>query len=227
MSGKSKASPGQDRLRVFLVDDHSVVRQGIALLIQQQSDMVPCGEAENVGDALAGIKTLRPDVLVTDLSLKNGSGLDLIKSVHDDYPKLPVLVLSMHNEPFYAERAMKAGARGYVTKDERSDRVIEGIRSIARGDLFLDEAIRSHLLGQLIGSPGAPSSGIEGLSDRELQVFEMIGSGLKSQDIAKKLYVTPKTVESYRERIKEKLGLKSASELLQRAIQWAKSHDTH
>jgi DNA-binding NarL/FixJ family response regulator len=218
-TGKQKADP---KIRVMLVDDHPIVRQGISLLIAQEPDMEVCAEAEGVAEALEAIGRTRPNVVVVDLTLKEGLGLELIKDVKVRYPKVLAMVYSMRDETFYAERVLRAGARGYVTKEEGGQTVIEAIRKVLAGQIFLSDAMASKMIGQFVGGPtDAPVDSIHNLTDRELEVFELIGLGLPTREIAQRLHLSPKTVDSHREHIKEKLQIDNATDLLKHAIEWA------
>jgi len=208
------------KVQVFLVDDHPVVRQGIAMLIDQEADMCVCGEADNAETAVRMINEQKPDLAIVDLSLKDSSGLELIKDLQVRDPQVKVLVLSMHDEAFYAERVLRAGARGYMTKDEGTEKVVEGIRMLLNGEVYVSDRVASKMIGKLIGGRGASWSKIDGLTDRELEVFELIGTGLGTREIAGKLHVSIKTIESHREHMKEKLGIANATELLKYAVQW-------
>ncbi len=208
------------KVQVFLVDDHPVVRQGIAMLIDQEADMCVCGEADNAETAVRMINEQKPDLAIVDLSLKNSSGLELIKDLQVRDPQVKVLVLSMHDEAFYAERVLRAGARGYMTKDEGTEKVVEGIRMLLNGEVYVSDRVASKMIGKLIGGRGASWSKIDGLTDRELEVFELIGTGLGTREIAGKLHVSIKTIESHREHMKEKLCIANATELLKYAVQW-------
>jgi DNA-binding NarL/FixJ family response regulator len=224
--GNPPKQPAAARKRVLLVDDHPIVRQGIRLLIAQEADLEVCGEADSVPAALAAIQETRPDIAVVDLSLKGASGLELIKDIRIRFPQLQVLVLSMRDEAFYAERSLRAGARGYIRKEEGSERIIEGLRKVLAGEIYLSQAMASTMISRLAAAAPAgdgPSTGA--LSDRELAVFELIGAGLPTRDIAEKLHVSIKTVESYREHIKEKLHLANATQLLKQAIEWVRQQD--
>lgn len=210
------------KLQVVLVDDHPIVRQGLAQMIAREPDMEVCCEAETAAEALKAIAACHPDVGVVDLSLKGTSGLEFLKDIKVRFPKLPVLVLSMYDESIYAERALRAGAKGYMMKEEATEKVLAAIRGILSGQIYLSEAMASRLLHMAVGgrTPGAVSP-TERLSDRELEVFQLIGQGYGNTDIARQLHLSPKTVETYRAHIKEKLNLSSATELLQHAIHWA------
>jgi len=219
--------PGLQRLdarpptRVFLVDDHPLVREWLANLIKQQPDLTVCGEADGVDEALVRIPGAKADVAVVDLSLGGRSGLDLIRELAQRHPSTSVLVLSMHEEELYAERALRAGARGYVMKREVTGNVIAGIRRVAQGEIFISGRLSTLLAEKLIaGAPRAQESPVSRLSDRELEVFELLGRGLATRQIADSLHVSAKTVQSFCARIKEKLGLASSTELLRAAIHW-------
>ena len=208
-------------IRVLVVDDHPIMRAGLAQLIRQEPDMTVCGEASDGDEALGGVAQSDPAVVLVDLSLRDSSGLDLIQALRAQYAHLPVLVVSMHDEQFYAERALRAGARGYVTKSEPPMRIIEGIRAVLAGGVFVSQDLASRMLGSFIGAPEAGgSSPLNRLSDREFQVFELIGQGLQNRQIAKRLHVSVKTVEAHREHIKKKLQIDNAPELLRYAMQW-------
>jgi len=212
------------RTRVLLVDDHPIVRQGIGMLIDQQPDMVVCGEADSSPDALRLLGKAQADVAVVDLTLKESTGLELIKDIRVQYPAMLILVYSMRDESFYAERVLRAGARGYITKEEGGRAVIEGIRKILTGQIFLSARMASRMIGMFVGGPQSGSRpSIDSLTDRELEVFELIGHGMPTREIAAKLHVSPKTVDSYREHIKEKLKLDNATELLKHAIEWTRN----
>ena len=207
--------------RVFVVDDHPIVRQGLALLINRESDLMVCGEAEDAHTAVQLVATTNPDILVVDISLNGPDGLDLLKDVRTKHPELPVLILSMHDESIYAERAQRAGAQGYIMKQEATEKVLVALRRILSHEIYVSEHIANRMLQRYIGSPsgGTPSS-IADLTDRELEVFRLIGEGHSTRQIAEELHISVKTVESYQAHIKEKLSLRSARELVQHAIQW-------
>ena len=211
-------------IRVLLVDDHPIVRQGLAQLINQEKDMEVCGEAMDHAGGLAAIKEHNPDLAVVDISLKGSDGLALLKDIREETPHLPVLVLSMHDEGMYAERALRAGARGYIMKQEALEQVLQAIRRILVGELFLSEKMRTRLLFAVTkGGNDLETSPISRLGDRELTVFQLAGEGLSTREIAKRMGLSVKTVESYYARIKEKLNLKSATELVQSATLWVAS----
>jgi DNA-binding NarL/FixJ family response regulator len=207
--------------RVFVVDDHPIVRQGLALLIDQEPDLEVCGEAEEVHSALAAITASRPDVLLLDISLPGPDGIELLKAIRSSDPGLPVLVLSMHDESVYAERALRAGANGYIMKQEATENVLVALRRILRREMYVSDRVASTMLRQLAGGPGkAGQAPLARLSDRELEVFRLIGEGRATRQIAEELHLSVKTVESYQAHIKEKLGLQGSRDLVQRAIEW-------
>jgi DNA-binding NarL/FixJ family response regulator len=210
---------------VLLVDDHPIVRQGLAQFIDLNADLKVCGEASGETGALEAVERRRPDAVVVDLSLRDGSGLELIRKLHEARPGLPVLVLSMHDETLHAERVLRLGARGYVMKQEATETVLAAIRKVLRGEIYLSERMASRLLGKLTGARAAAegsaaAAALGRLSDREMQVFEMIGRGEPPREIAAKLGLSVKTVDAHRERIKEKLGLRSGNELLRYAVSY-------
>ena len=207
--------------KVFVVDDHPIVRQGLALLINRESDLTVSGEAEDAQTAMQAVIAARPDILVVDISLNGPDGLDLLKEIRMRYPDLPVLILSMHDESIYAERALRAGAQGYIMKQEATEKVLVALRRILSHEIYVSERIANRMLQRYIGSRsvGGPPS-IADLTDRELEVFRLIGEGHSTRQIAEELHISVKTVESYQAHIKEKLSLRSARELVQHAIQW-------
>ena len=211
-----------DVKKVLIVDDHELLRMAVSQLIEHEGDLCVCGEAEDAKGALKSINELKPDIAIVDITLKDSHGIELVKDIKIRWPDFPVLVLSMHDESFYAERVLRAGARGYVTKAEVSAKVIEGLRKILNGEVYISEAIASKMLSKLLGGgSGATSFPIDTLSDREFEVFELIGRGLQSRLIAEQLHVSIKTVDAHREHIKKKLGLESATDLLMYAVQWS------
>ncbi len=206
--------------RVFVVDDHPIIRQGLALLIDQEPDLEVCGEAEEAETALAAIAAARPDVLLLDISLPGPDGIDLLKAIRATDTELPVLVLSMHDESIYAERALRAGANGYIMKQEATENVLVALRRILRREVYVSDRIASSMLRQMTAGGKAVQTPIERLSDRELEVFRLIGEGHGTRQIADELHLSVKTVESYQAHIKEKLALQSSRDLVQRAIEW-------
>ena len=207
--------------KIFLVDDHPIVRQGMALFINREADLNVCGEAEDSLSAMHGIPACRPDLVIVDISLNGPDGLDLLKSICIQYPGLPVLILSMHDELIYAERALRAGANGYIMKQEATEKVLIAVRRILNREVYVSDRVANKMLQMYIaGSPSTKQSPVAGLSDRELEVFRLIGEGHSTRQIAEELHLSVKTVESYQAHIKEKLSLRSARELVQHAIQW-------
>lgn len=210
--------------KVLIVDDHPLVRESLTTLIQQQPGLVVCGEAGTQDDAMATIETSSPDLVIVDISLGRGSGLDLIKDIKARYPNLATLALSMHDETIYAERVVRAGARGYVMKRESTKKVIEAIRHVMNGELYLSPEIMNSLAKKFVAGR-APTSALslDDLSDRELEVFRLLGRGYETREIAHSLDVSIKTIQTYCARIKEKLRIRTGTELLREAIQWTES----
>jgi DNA-binding NarL/FixJ family response regulator len=205
--------------KVMLVDDHPVMREGLAQLINHEPDLRICGQYEDAACAFEAVPAVRPDLAIVDLTLKRGSGLELVKNIRANYPNLVILVLSMHDESLYAERVLRAGAAGYITKQEASDKVLGAIRRVLGGDVYLSERMSGRLMHELIGGKaGRGGSLMERLSDRELEIFGLIGQGRGTRQIAEQLHLSIKTVESHRAHIKEKLNLKNANELVHQAI---------
>lgn len=218
---QQRVGPPAKKSAILLVDDHPIVRQGLAQLINQEPDMVVCGHAEDGQGAFKAIAANRPDVVVLDLSLNGPDGLSVLKELRATDPGMPVLVLSMHDETLYAERALRAGANGYIMKQEATEKVLVAVRRILDGDVYLSDNMSRKMLQQYIdGSPSLLESRIASLSDRELEVFCRIGEGRATREIAEELHLSIKTVETYQAHIKEKLGLRSGRELIQHAIQW-------
>jgi DNA-binding NarL/FixJ family response regulator len=207
--------------KVLIVEDHPLFRAMLVQLISQELGMMVCGEADNIKDALTIIERSHPDAAIVDLTLQGSGGLELIKELKARNIGLHVLVLSMHSESLYAERALRAGAKGYVSKQEPLAEVVEAIRKVVDGRIYVSERVNEAILGRL-GRPdrAGPASGMDLLSDREIEVFQLVGRGLNSREIAARLNLGPTTVDSYRARIKEKLEIKNAAALYQRAAQW-------
>lgn len=219
MTADTQTSTG--KRKVLIVDDHPILREGLGRIINQQADLVVCGEADNAPNGLAAVAKCRPDVVIVDISLEEGSGLDLIKDIHARQPKLPVLALSMHHEDLYAERALHAGALGYVMKREPAGAVLAALRKVLCGQTALSENMVSRLLCQRIQGDGPVlRSPAELLSDRELEVYRCLGEGHGTREIAKKLRIAMSTVESYRAGIKQKLALKNATDLVSHAVRF-------
>lgn len=221
MTQRHQPRPQGRKARILLVDDHAVVRFGIAQLINRQPDMEVCGEEADAGTAFSAAERLKPDLVIADLSLKESSGLELVRNLKARFPSMPILVLSVHDESVYAEMAFRAGAMGYLMKDQALEKVLEAIRRLLNGSVYVSDAMAVKLLQkQLQGAPAAGSSPADLLSDRELEVFELIGRWKSTRQIAQELHISVKTVEYYREQIKKKLGLKNAVELVQHATAW-------
>jgi len=210
--------------KVLIVDDHPILRKGLSMLINQEPDLTVVAEAENAQLALEMIEAHKPDMLIVDISLPGIDGIELIKTVKLNYRDIPSLVVSMHDESLFAERALRAGARGYIMKQEALEKVLVAIRRVLGGEIFVSDRITTSMLEKLVSSDDkAISSPIGLLSNRELTVFRMIGQGLKTSQIAEKLHLSVKTIESYRAHIKEKLKLSDGTELLKYAIQWVQN----
>ena len=216
-----KMQSGTKKRTVLIVDDHPIVRQGLAQLINQEKDLEVCGQAEDAYEAMQAIRQLQPDMVIVDIALKDTSGMELIKDLKIQYPDLPVLTLSMHDEAVYGERALRAGARGYVMKQEATGKVVTAIRRVLAGEVYVSEGMAAKMVSKLVGGGARTvSSPADSLSDRELEVFRMIGEGFGTREMAEKLHLSIKTVETYRAHIKDKLGLQDANELLRAAIRW-------
>jgi DNA-binding NarL/FixJ family response regulator len=218
MSGRKT----KKRARVLIVDDHPAVREALALRISRQTDLAVCGEAADMGEALCLIADEQPDVAVVDISLKSGNGIDLIKRIKDRNDRIRILVWSMHSESLYAERALRAGALGYVNKDQATDRIVEAIRQVLAGKVWLSEAMAERMLRRAVGGTRdeVTRSPLEVLADRELEVFRLIGEGARTAEIAERLHLSVKTVETYRDRIRQKLDLADGTKLAHYATQW-------
>lgn len=206
---------------VFVIDDHPIVREGLTQLINREPDLSVCGVAEDVYEALRSMEVLKPDIAIADISLKGSDGIELIKNLKTRMPGLPVLVLSIHDESFYAPRALRAGARGYIMKQEATENVLVAVRRVLSGEVYLSERMANKMLQQFVGVVKTPQRfPVDRLSDRELEVFRLIGQGHGTRRIAEELHLSVKTVESYREHIKDKMTLSDASELVRHAIEW-------
>ncbi|MHC4539577.1 MAG: response regulator transcription factor [Planctomycetota bacterium] len=214
----------ENKKRVFIVDDHPIVRDGLITIINHEKDLAVCGEADEPQEALKAISELRPDVVIVDITLKDSDGIELTKSLKARYPALPVIVLSIHDELTYAERALRAGGRGYLMKEVVSDKITAAIRTVLTGEIYVSNTMARKMLRKLAGGKAdtiiAPT---DSLSDRELEIFRLIGQGYRPSKIAQSMHLSVKTVETYRARIKEKLNLADADELLRYAIQWVSS----
>jgi len=210
--------------KILLVDDHPLMRKGLAMTLDAEPDLTVCAQVADAEEALGALETFDPDLAIVDISLPGMSGLELIKHMQALRPAMPTLVVSRHDEGLYAERAIRAGARGYVMKLEAADRIVKAVRRVLGGGIYVSEEVNERLLlGFASGRQALVQSPLEVLSDRELEVFELTGRGLGTRDIAERLHLSVKTVESYRARIKDKLNLKTTAELMQHAVQWVES----
>jgi DNA-binding NarL/FixJ family response regulator len=215
---KTKTSP----IKIMIVDDHALVRLGLAQLISHEPDMDVCGDARDADEALEKIEELRPDLVIVDISLQRGNGIELTKSLKARYPDVKVLISSMHDESLFAERALHAGALGYINKQEATDKVVEAIRHVLDGQIYLSPEMTNHLLHRLGNHRDDPLErpSLDSLSDREWEVFELIGRGRSTRQIAEQLHLSIKTIETHREHIKEKLNLTNSAELTRHAVHW-------
>jgi DNA-binding NarL/FixJ family response regulator len=217
----SGANPATNRTRVLIVDDHPMTRAGLVHVINRQPDLVVCGEAENAAEALDAVGACRPDLVLADITLPGKSGLELIKDIKAIRPGLPILVISMHDESLYAERVLRAGARGYITKHEGGERLMQAVRHVLSGQIYVSEKMSAHILERFSGGQVAPvCSLVAQLSDREFEVFELLGEGLSAHEIAGRLHISTKTVDAHRANIKAKLVIKTTSELISYAARW-------
>ena len=221
MAEHPKAKEASTKFKIFLVDDHPLVREWLTALINQQEDLVVCGEAETAAQALELIATRQPDLAVVDLSLSGSSGLELIKQLRLSEPQVVILVLSMHEDALYAERALRAGARGYIVKRESTKKIVTAIRQVLAGKLAVSDELAAAMAEKFVGGqPTGSTSPVTVLSDRELEVFQLLGQGRESQEIAAELHVGLKTVQTYCERIKTKLNFSGITELRREAVRW-------
>jgi len=207
--------------RVLIVDDHPIVRQGLRRVMENEDDLTVCGEAETARDARTAIKDLNPDVVIADISLKQGDGIELVRDVRAHHPQMPILVLSMHDETIYAERMLSAGANGYIMKQAASEQFLISLRRVLDGNIYVSEAVGNNMI-QKFASGGSYLSAnpIDRLSNRELQILHMIGKGMSTRETAQALNLSIKTVESHRQRIKRKLNLSTGTQLVQYAVNW-------
>jgi DNA-binding NarL/FixJ family response regulator len=206
--------------RILLVEDHPIFIVGLKELINQETDLEVCGEAADITEAWRQFQALGPDMVIVDISLKGRNGIELVRDINKENASLPVLVLSMHEESLYAERALAAGARGYIMKQETSSSIVQAIRCVLGGEIYASPNLMRTILGRIANQPNPNISPMEKLTDRELEVLEAIGEGLTTRQIAAKLTLSSKTIGTYRERIKEKLGLQNAFELIHQAVRW-------
>ncbi len=207
--------------RVLIVDDHPIVRQGLRQIMEHEEDLMVCGEAETVQDATAAVRDLRPDVVVADLSLKQGDGIELVRDVRAHFPQLRILVLSMHDEVIYAERILAAGANGYIMKQAASDQFLVSLRRVLEGGIYVSEAVGDSMIKKIAAGGGYTTGNpVDRLSTRELQILHMIGRGMSTRETAQSLNLSIKTVESHRQRVKRKLNLSTGAQLVQYAVNW-------
>ncbi len=217
----SSKPASKDTSRVLIVDDHPIVRQGMRSLIDQEPDLTVCAEAGSAGEAITAMESEKPDILLVDISLKGPDGLELTKSIRSINPDIPILIVSMHDETLYAERVLRAGANGYIMKEEVAENVVQATRKVLAGEIYISDRMRQKILRGVAGQrAGSTTSSVERLSDRELEVFRLIGQGHGTRRIAEELHLSIKTIETYRAHIKEKLGLNNATELVRQAVQW-------
>jgi len=210
------------RSRVYVLDDHPLMRRGYRAVLEAEPDLEVCGESGSAAEALADLRDATPDLLIVDITLEDTSGIDVIRQVHGRTPRLPILVVSMHDEVLYAERALRAGARGYLTKGEANGDLVSTVRTLLAGGHHLSARMQARAVEQMAGRAAASGQPSEAtLTDREMEVYEFIGRGFSTREVAQTLRVSPKTVETYRGRIKEKLGLSDSTELLHRAVRYA------
>lgn len=218
-----KPNPPTKPARVLVVDDHAIVRHGLAALLEGEPEFALCGEAATIAEALDALERLRPDLTVVDITLKDENGLDFIREARKRGHDCPMLVLSMHDEATHAEKALRAGAQGYVMKEHADESILEALRAIRRGEVYLTEAARDRLLEDFLQKPDGekrPETGIESLTDREREVFECLGRGMTTRRIAEKFELSERTVEVHRAHIKRKLGCEDAAQLLREAVRW-------
>lgn len=217
----SRANSATNRMRVLIVDDHPMTRMGLVHVINHEPDLVVCAEAENAADALGAVDACEPDLVLADITLPGKSGLELVKDIKAIRPRLPILVISMHDESLYAERVLRAGARGYITKHEGGKKLMQAIRHVLRGQIYISEKMSAHILETFSGGHTASvRSLIAQLSDREFEIFELLGEGLSARKIAERLHLSTKTVDVHRANIKAKLVIKTTPELISYAARW-------
>jgi DNA-binding NarL/FixJ family response regulator len=220
-AGASGVATKRRPRRVLIVDDHPIVRQGLRRLIDQEEDLDVCAEAETVREARAAIREHRPDAIIVDISLKQGDGLELVRDVRAQYPTLPILVLSMHDETIYAERMLSAGASGYIMKQAASEQFLVAVRRVLDGGIYVSETVSNTMIQRFTsGNPPVAANPIDRLSNREIQILHLIGKGLSTRETAEALDLSIKTVESHRQRIKKKLTLTTGTQLVQYAVNW-------
>ncbi len=227
MNATTKREPEQRGLsaaratRVIIVDDHELLRQGLTELLENEPDIVVCGQAAGEAEAMLLVRTMNPLVVIVDLSLKDGNGINVIKRIASSYPHVKSIVSSMYDDALYAERALRAGAAGYVNKQQPARTIIDALRQVLDGGLYFSPNITDRVLRRAAGEKLSQQSPLETLSNRELEVFQRIGQGQTTRQIAQQLHLSPRTVETYRERLKTKLKCENASELNRQAVRWA------
>jgi DNA-binding NarL/FixJ family response regulator len=221
-AAKTRRETEVSKSKVLIVDDHPLVRERVSELINQEADLEVCGEAEDAVQALKAVEDHKPDLAIVDITLKDSYGIELIRQLKELYPDMPTLVLSMHDESMYGERALRAGARGYLTKQEATKKIIDAIRRILRGELYVSDKLAGSLVRKVAGG-GERGGGslVDALTDRELEVFQFFGQGMTVKELAERLLISPKTVEAHREHIKQKLNYRTSGELLRFAIQYS------
>jgi len=220
MTTESMTQRQDGRYRILLVDDHPLVRRGVADVLAREPDMRVCGEASDVAEALKELERAQPDLVLVDLTLKSGHGIELIEKIKLSHPRVKTLVSSMHDEMLFAERVLQAGAMGYITKQEPPEMLVAAIRQVLRGEVYLSSRMTSRLLHRVATGSVPREDPVSALSNREIEVFEMLGQGQTIQQIAARLHLSPKTIETHREKIKQKLNLRTSAELNRRAVQW-------
>lgn len=214
-----------EQYRILVVDDHAIVRHGIAALLAREKDLVICGEAGTYEEGLAALEQHKPDILIADITLKDRSGLDLIREAQAQNKKLMTIVLSMHDEATYAEKALRAGAQGYVMKENADDKIVEAIRTVLRGEMYVSAETSSRMLRDFVDEDSGSKTGVDALTDREREIFECMGRGMSSRDIADRYELSPRTVEVHRAHIKKKLGCETGAHLLREAVRWVEQKD--
>ena len=220
----TKSERSSNKTRVLIVDDHPMTRTGLAYLINHQPDRTTCYEAQNAAEALEGVLSTTPDLVLTDFTLPDKNGLELIKDIRAVRPDLPILVISMHEESLYAERVLRAGARGYITKEEGGERLMRAIRHVLSGTIYVSDKMSARILELFSGGPSRQQrSLVQNLTDREFETFELFGEGLSTQQIARRLCVSMKTISAHRANIKKKLQLRTTNELIAYAARWTAS----
>lgn len=225
MKDMPEQSPKKTPKRILVVDDHPLTRQGVSQLLDGEHDLMVCGGVENAWQAMTLVESQSPDLVLTDITLPSRSGLEFIKDMKKLHPHVPVLVMSMHDENIYAERALRAGARGYIMKSENGQNVLVAIRRVLQNQIYVSEELSQSMVGLFVGTNSLRDEGTLGaLTDREFEVFELIGQGLSTVEIGHRLCISPKTVETHRMHLKDKLKLKTAMDLSSQAVQWAASN---